>query len=154
LEKLERDAEKEANTRPCRRLNRNIKKIGTVTKTMQRTLDKAMKSKSRVTKQERREDALLYFELDASAGGYHAVKIGQLPGCTCEEYKYGGPKGSATWVHCRHIYAIMYKGLGVTWETEKSKVALVHQSAFTLNEAKRICAQPFDEVAMSGSKSG
>lgn len=57
-------------------------------------------------------------------------------------------------MHCKHIYAILYKGLGVKWDTEQFTVPLVHQLAFTPKEIKRILEQPFDVVAMLGSASG
>jgi hypothetical protein len=152
--KAEKEREKEENLRPRRRGNRQIRKVGVVTKEMEKKLKAGINSKARVRYQQKREDDTWYFEVEARGGGYHGVVIGQFPSCTCEDFRVGGPGGSGTWVHCKHIYAVLVNGLGVTWDTESSKVQLVHQSAFTKEEVRRILGQRFDEVAMSGSKAG
>ena len=40
------------------------------------------------------------------------VTIDQAPRCNCLEYDRTVRNPSSTWVHCRHVYAVLWMGLG------------------------------------------
>jgi hypothetical protein len=77
--KAEKEREKEKSVRPKRRSHRTIRKIGVVTKEMEKRLKAAISSKAKVRHEEKREDDTWYFEVEARGGGYHGVVIGQFP---------------------------------------------------------------------------
>jgi hypothetical protein len=125
-ERHEKERERASNLRPLIKGDQKIIKVGKVIEAMRTNLREGIERKAKVKVGEKVEDQMWAFEVEARDGGFHAVKISQKPECTCRDYELKGPGGSGTWVHCKHIYAILYKGLGVTWETEKSTVPLVH----------------------------
>jgi hypothetical protein len=84
----------------------------------------------------------------------HTVVIDQAPRCNFlyNQYKKNlkeGTKGS--WLHCKHVCAVLYVGLGVRRKSGgKENVPLIHQATFSRVEVRKILSKQLEVSRMGG----
>jgi hypothetical protein len=153
LERKMKEVERELTTRPRERPDgdseRKFRTVGKVSQAMRKRLDQAEEMRTAVLIVEFKEGELLKLRLlkkgSVSYGEReeaHTVTIDKAPRCDsmCEDYKKNSKEGSkGSWLHCRHVYAVLFIGLNVRSNTGgKDNVPLVHQATFTTLEVREM----------------
>lgn len=161
LEKVRKDVEKEMSKRPTQRKEgRKVKKLGKVIREQETRLEQAleMETTAHVDLFVKKECLIVTLEeagdlMDARMGGRYRVTIDESPRCDegCREYMEMRGKSSGTWVHCRHVYAVLRAGLRVFQNTDGEKgVPLIHQPTFSEKEVRSILSIGLDLRALGG----
>jgi hypothetical protein len=165
LEKEMRAVEKELTERPRERPDveqeRKFRQVGRVTQAMKTRLEEAIDMETRVHVMEYEEGKGLRVRMEerrcAWAGERdfaHTIVIDQAPRCDslCDQYEKNlkeGTKGS--WLHCTHVYAVLYVELGVRRNSGgKENVPLIHQATFSQVEVREILSKPLEVSRMGG----
>jgi hypothetical protein len=159
FEKEMKEVERELATRPRERRDvdpaRKFKTVGKVFQAMRKRLDEATEMCTAVHVPEFKEGELLKVRLEERGSllygercGAHTVTIDRSSRCDskCEDYEKNlreGCKGS--WLHCRHVYAVLYVGMDIRKMTKgKGNVPLIHQSTFSRLEVREILLKPLE----------
>jgi hypothetical protein len=166
IEREMRVVEKELTERPRVRPDveqeRKFRQVGRVTQAMRTRLEEAIDMNTEVHVMHFEEGKVLRVRLlerrCAWAGegrdSAHTVVIDQAPRCDslCDEYEKNlkeGTKGS--WLHCKHVYAVLYVGLGVRRNSGgKENVPLIHQATFSRVEVREILSKQLEVSRMGG----
>jgi hypothetical protein len=165
LEREMKEVESELTTRPRERPDvdskRKFRTVGKVSQAMRKMLDQAEEIRTAVHIVEFKErellklrllekGSLLYGEREEA----HTVTIDKAPRCDsmCEDYEKNLKEGSkGSWLHCRHVYAVLFIGLNVRSNTGgKDNVPLVHQATFTTLEVIQMLSKQLDVNRMGG----
>lgn len=162
LEKEKKEVEKEMNRRPTERPEgRKVKKLGKVIREMDTRLEQALEmvTTAHVVMFVPKKCLIVTLEeagdlLETRRCARHKVTIDGAPGCDerCREYMEMKNKTAGTWVHCRHVYAVLRAGLKVfqTTDGEAAGVPLIHQATFSEKEVRSILSVSLDVRSLGG----
>lgn len=162
LEKERKEVEIELNKRPTERPEgRKVKKLGKVIREQETRLEQAleMETTAHVVLFVKKESLIVTLEeagdaFESRREGRYKVTIDGAPRCDegCREYMEMRGKSSGTWVHCRHVYAVLRVGLKVFQNTDGKEggIPLIHQATFSEKEVRSILSVDLDVRALGG----
>lgn len=149
--KRKRDAgkqlDRELNAVPKMRNGRVVYGVRTVTDKLEDILVRSNSLRMKVKRDESVGEFERKVEVEVRTG-VHNLILGQEPTCDCTTFRKMANEREK-WKHCEHLYALMYRGLQMKQKFDNTPVLLVHQPTFSKKEARKMCSQALDLVALS-----